>query len=54
MHYNENGSKRKAKTKTGEARYTILFPKYKKGGHIVRKIMEDSTYDECMQVLEDV
>ena len=54
MHYNENGSKRQARTKTGEACYTILFPKYKKGGYIVRKIMEDSTYGEGMQVLEDV
>ena len=54
MHYSENCSKCQAKTKTGEARYTILFPRYKKGGNIVRKIMEDSTYGECMQVLEDV
>ena len=36
-----------------EARYTILFPRYK-DGNIVWKIMEDRTYGECMQVLEYV
>ena len=33
-----------AVTKKGEKRYTVLYPKYKKGGHIVRKLMENSSY----------
>ena len=35
MHYNENKSRDQAKTQSGEHRYSIQFPKYKKGGHIV-------------------
>ena len=31
-------------TSAGERRYSILFPKYKKGGHIVRKVLVDCTY----------
>ena len=30
--------KMQAVTLQGEERYDILFPKYKKGGHIVRKV----------------
>jgi hypothetical protein len=48
MHYNENSTKCQAKTKAGDARYSILFPKYKKGGNIVRKLMEKSTYGKCV------
>lgn len=33
-------------TLKGEERYDILFPKYKKGGHIVRKVTVDPTYSK--------
>ena len=33
-----------AKTKTGEKRYAVHFPKYKKGGYIVRKLLAECTY----------
>ena len=46
MHYNENSTKCQAKTKAGGARYSILFPKYKKGGNIVRKV----TYGKCVHM----
>jgi len=32
------------RTKKGEEQYSILFPKYKKGGYIVRRVMENSSY----------
>lgn len=44
LHYNENGGRKQAETKQGEKRYALLYPKYKGGGHIVRKVMEDCTY----------
>ena len=31
-----------AETKQGEKRFAVLYPKYKEGGHIVRKLMENS------------
>lgn len=31
-------------TREGKARYRIVYPKYKKGDHTVRKISVDSTY----------
>ena len=33
-------------TKEGEEQYNIVFPKYKKGGYIVRKVVEKPTYGE--------
>lgn len=44
LHYNENANKQQAKKNDGEERYSVCFPKYKKGGHIVRKIKVESTY----------
>jgi hypothetical protein len=44
LHYNENCGRKQAETKQGEKRYAVVYPKYKKGGHIVRKVTEDSTY----------
>ena len=40
LHYNHNSNKKPAKTKKGDDRYSILYPKYKQGGFIVRKVME--------------
>ena len=36
-----------AVTKEGNKRFDIIFPKYKKGGYIVRNIRVDQTYSEC-------
>lgn len=44
LHYNENNGRNHAETYTGEKKYSILFPKYKSGGHIVRKIAEKGTH----------
>ncbi len=41
LHYNENCNKKQAETKKGERRYSVLYPKYKGGGYIVRKLVED-------------
>ncbi len=34
----------KAVTKSGKERYDIVFPKYKMGGYIVRKVVQNPTY----------
>ena len=44
LHYNHNNNKHQAKTKEGKDQYSISFPKYKKGGFIVREVMEKSNY----------
>ena len=44
LHFNENSGRAQATTKQGEERYDVVFPKYKKGGYIVRKVTVDPTY----------
>ena len=50
LHFNENSSRDQAVTKEGKERYNILFPKFKKGGYIVRKLTADPTYSKCFLV----
>ena len=45
MHYNENTGRHQCQTKKGKPEFTIAFPKYKKGGYIVRKILTECTYN---------
>ena len=35
-----------AVTEGGEKRYEVIFPKFKKGGHTVRKVTVDPTYSK--------
>ena len=44
LHFNENCGRKHAVTKKGEHRYSIVYPKYKKGGYVVKRIVEDPTY----------
>ena len=46
LHFNENSCRKQAVTKDGKESYEIVFPKYKKGGYITRKITVDPTYGE--------
>ncbi|RXM29595.1 Fatty-acid amide hydrolase 2-A [Acipenser ruthenus] len=39
LHFNENASREQAVTQSGEARYKIDFPKFRRGEHTVKKIM---------------
>ena len=54
LHYNNNSSKQQAVMKAGEEQYSILFPKYKKGGYIVRKVMKESSYGKCSLKLRQI
>ena len=49
LHFNENSNQEQAVSKKGEERYDIVFPKYKKGSHIVRKVLTGPTYGNCIQ-----
>ena len=44
LHFNENSNREQAVTKEGDEQYDVVFPKYKKGGYIVRKVVEKPTY----------
>ncbi|CAB3996155.1 Hypothetical predicted protein [Paramuricea clavata] len=45
MHFNENSQRKQAKTKEGEDRWVVIYPKAHKGGKsIARKIKEEATY----------
>ena len=50
LHYNENSGRQQAKTKAGDNRYAIQYPKYKKGGYIVRNLLVESTYSKLHTV----
>ena len=44
LHFNENSNRKQAITKSGKERYDVVFPKYKKGGYVVRKVVVKPTY----------
>ena len=46
LHFNENAQREQAKTAKGEKRYSVLYPKFKKGGHVVKAIKESPTYSK--------
>ena len=46
MHYNESSEREQVTTADGVQRFSVLFPKYKRGGHIVRRLMTDPTFSK--------
>ena len=46
LHSNENAGREQALTIKGKEHYDSLFPKYKKGGHIVCNVTVDPTYSK--------
>ena len=42
MHYNENSGRSQHQKKRGESQYAITFPKCKKGGYTVRRILRET------------
>jgi hypothetical protein len=51
LHFNENSNCEQAVTKEGDEQYDVVFPKYKKGGYIVRKVVEKPTYGYIQELL---
>ena len=52
MHCNENSGRNQQQNKQGELQYAITFPKYKKGGYTVRRILEKGTYNYVETLFE--
>ena len=44
LHYNENGMRDQAVTKAWKKRYSIVYPKFKKGGYTVREVKVNCTF----------
>ena len=54
LHYNENCKREHAKTMDGVPKYDITFPKYKKGGHVIKKVLEEQTFSKLLQSYYEV
>ena len=48
LHFNENSNRKQVVTRDGREQYDIIFPKYKKGGYVVRKVLETPTYGNAL------
>ena len=51
MHFNENSKRKLAKTKLSMEQFAISFSKYKKGGYVIKKILEAPTFSEFIYIL---
>ncbi|XP_023819663.1 uncharacterized protein LOC101164121 isoform X2 [Oryzias latipes] len=54
MHFNENSGRTQQSTRSGELQYAVSLPKWKKGGHTVRKVLEEPTFDYVNEIIKDV
>ena len=51
MHFNENSQRKQAKTKNGEDRWAVIYPKVHQGEKsIAKKIKEEATYSKCIKL----
>lgn len=48
LHFNENANRDQAITMEGEERFDVLFPKYKAGGYVVKKVKVDPTFSKLI------
>ncbi|XP_065885779.1 uncharacterized protein [Dysidea avara] len=53
LHFNENANRPQAVTKEGDECYDIVFPKYKKGGYIVKKVLVKPTYGYIEELMAE-
>ena len=51
LHFNVNSNREQAFTSSGEERCDIIFPKYKKGGYIVKMVTVDPSYGRHKSIL---
>ena len=54
LHFNENVKRKVATTSTGEKRYKMTFPKFKKGEATVREIKQAATFRYVTSLIEEV
>jgi hypothetical protein len=48
LHFNENANRQQVHTLEGEERFEVLFPKFKAGGYVVKKVKVDPTFSELL------
>ena len=46
LHFNENANRKQATTLEGKERFDVLFPKYKAGGYVVKRVKVDPTFSK--------
>lgn len=51
LHFNSNGSREVAQTSDGELCYAFRFPRFRKGGWVVRPVKEMPSYGKLFQSL---
>ena len=51
LYFNENSNCKQLVTRDGQEQYDIVFPKYKKGGYVVRKVLETPTYGNALYLV---
>ncbi|KAM4726695.1 uncharacterized protein FYW61_012459 isoform 2-T4 [Anableps anableps] len=52
LHFNENVGKERARKLDGAQRWKVSYPKFKKGGAVVRPVKESDTYDYVRRLME--
>ncbi|KAK1880263.1 Nuclease SbcCD subunit C [Dissostichus eleginoides] len=53
LHFNENANRVQGVTKTGEAMYSIKYPKGRKGAAVLRRVLESPTYELLAEVVKE-
>ena len=54
MHFNENSEKRQIVNKSGESRWQVSYPKYKKDGGVVKPAKAKYTYGNFLWFFSDM
>ncbi|CAN7938419.1 unnamed protein product, partial [Ixodes hexagonus] len=52
LHHNANGDRKQARTREGKLRFSLRFPKSKKGERVLRPVMEAPSYGYVKTLLE--
>lgn len=54
MHFNHNGSREVARTSDGELCYAVRYPRFRKGGWVVRPVKEKPSYAYASALMESL
>ncbi|XP_056455475.1 uncharacterized protein LOC130389635 [Gadus chalcogrammus] len=54
LHYNHNGSREVARTHDGEVQYGVRYPRFRKGGWVVRPVKEKPSYAYASALMESL
>ena len=48
LHFIENSNREQARTLEGEERFDVLFPNYKGGGYVLKKVKVEPTFSKLI------